>query len=183
MGDTLEQAMQFIEQSGWMAPLFFIVLHMIRQLLFLPVLLVCLLGGYLFGTWYGTIYSMIGLTVSSFIFYVAIDYFPSIKQKLRFVEGYDVSVPQLMIMRIMPFVHFHLVTLYVIETEKEKRKRMKKTIVLSFPPAFVYTAFGDIIHGLPFIGLILLFSMLLILMLYFRSPKEKTIRWNDFFAK
>ncbi len=92
MEEHLERSLQFIEQSGWLAPLFFILLHVFRQVLFIPVLLVCLVGGYLFGTVYGSLYSMIGLTAVSLVFYALVHLFPSMRKRLtslkqRFLKG------------------------------------------------------------------------------------------------
>ncbi len=89
----------------------------------------------------------------------------------------------MMIMRLLPFVHFHLISLYLIETEKNKKNYLKKSLVVSIPPAVVYTAFGDMIHELRFWGAVALISCLTVLFLFFRPNKEATIHWDDFFIE
>lgn len=187
MEEFLKHSLQFIEQSGWLAPLFFILLHVFRQIFFIPVLLICLIGGYLFGTMYGSIYSIIGLTAVSMVFYGLIHILPRMKEKLtklkkRFLKGkHQLNVPQMMIMRVMPFVHFHLVSLYLIESTKNFKTYSKYSFLASIPPAVVYTAFGDMIHELPFTGTVIFALFLAVLFLFFRK-KRVNISWDDFFS-
>ena len=186
MEEFLESSFQFIEQSGWLAPLFFVLLHVCRQIFFIPVLVICLLGGYLFGTVYGSIYSVIGLTAVSMVFYGLIHIFPSVRGKLtkikkRLLKSKQVSVPQMMVMRLMPFVHFHLVSLYLMESTKDFKTYSKYSFLVSIPPAVVYTAFGDMIHELPLAGTLVFASFLAILFLFFRK-KRTNISWDEFFA-
>ncbi|WP_332689715.1 TVP38/TMEM64 family protein [Halalkalibacter lacteus] len=187
MEELLERSFQFIEQSGWFAPLFFVLLHVFRQVLFIPVLLICLLGGYLFGTIYGSLYSIIGLTALSVVFYGLIHILPSMKDKLtalkqRFLKDkHQLTLPQMMIMRLMPFIHFHLVSLYLIESTRNVKDYTKYSFLVSIPPAVVYTAFGDMIHELPLAGTVVFAVFLAVLFLFFRK-KRTNIRWNDFFS-
>jgi uncharacterized membrane protein YdjX (TVP38/TMEM64 family) len=185
--EFLERSFQFIEQSGWLAPLFFVMLHVFRQIFFIPVLLICLLGGYLFGTLYGAIYSIVGLTAVSMVFYGLIHIFPSMRGKLtklkrRLLKGkHQLTIPQMMIMRLMPFVHFHLVSLYLIELTNNFKTYSKYSFLVSIPPAVVYTAFGDMIHELPLAGTLVFALFLGVLFLFFRK-KRTSIRWDDFFS-
>ena len=48
--DQFDQSLEvFMDSVGWLAPFLFILLHLLRPLLFLPVIAVCIAGGYLFG--------------------------------------------------------------------------------------------------------------------------------------
>ncbi|WP_227936642.1 TVP38/TMEM64 family protein [Alkalihalobacillus deserti] len=187
MEGFLERSFLFIEQSGWLAPFFFIFLHVFRQIFFIPVLLVCLLGGYLFGTIYGSIYSIIGLTAVSMVFYGLIHILPSMREKLtklkkRILKGkHQLTIPQMVIMRLMPFVHFHLVSLYLIESTKNFKTYSKYSFLVSIPPAVIYTASGDMIHELPLAGTIIFTLFLAVLFLFFRK-KRTSISWDDFFS-
>ncbi|GAE28310.1 hypothetical protein JCM9140_4527 [Halalkalibacter wakoensis JCM 9140] len=186
MEDFIERSFHVIEQSGWFAPLFFVLLHVFRQVFFIPVLLICLLGGYLFGTFYGSIYSIIGLTAVSVVFYGLIHLFPRMRGKLtvlkqKFVKDRQLTVPQMMIMRLMPFIHFHLISLYLIESTKNIRDYTKYSFLASIPPAVVYTAFGDMIHELPLEGTLIFAGFLGMLFLFFRK-KRTNIKWEEFFS-
>ncbi|WP_413379183.1 TVP38/TMEM64 family protein [Alkalihalobacillus sp. 1P02AB] len=186
MNEKIEAARQFIEASGWLAPFFFIVLHIIRPFLFIPVLLTCLVGGYIFGTLYGALYSIIGLTLTSLFFYLLIHYFPNFGQRLSQLKGKimksgnKLTDLQLMVIRLIPFIHFHFVSLYVFETTNHFRDYAMRSILFVLPPAIIYTAFGDMIHQLPLTGTITLTLILLLCLLIFRK-KEETIKWADFF--
>ncbi|WP_088103774.1 TVP38/TMEM64 family protein [Halalkalibacter urbisdiaboli] len=187
MEELLERSLRIIEEAGWLGPLFFIILHVFRQVLFIPVLVICLIGGYLFGTLYGSIYSILGLTAVSLVFYGMIHMFASFRNKIsqlktRFLkEKHDLTLAQMMIMRLMPFIHFHLVSLYLIETSKGIKDYIKKSVLVSIPPAIAYTAFGDMIHELPLAGTVIFASFLTILFILFRK-RESKISWNDFFG-
>ncbi|WP_054703984.1 hypothetical protein [Bacillus sp. JCM 19041] len=61
MEDLLNRSLEVIESAGWYAPALFILLHVLRPFLFLPVVLVCVAGGYVFGPFYGAVYSYLGL--------------------------------------------------------------------------------------------------------------------------
>ncbi|KMK74581.1 TVP38/TMEM64 family protein [Alkalihalobacillus pseudalcaliphilus] len=186
MNEKLEAARQLIEASGWLAPLLYLLLHLVRPFLFIPVLLTCLAGGYIFGTIYGSIYSIIGLTLTSVSFYVLIHYFPSFGRQLSQLKrkviksNHGMSTPQLMVIRLMPFVHFHFVSLYLLETTKNFREYTIRSIWFGIPPAIIYTAFGDIIHALPLTGTIVLMSLLIVCIMIL-PKKEEVITWREFF--
>src|SRR5699024_11265573 len=74
--------MVFIETGGLLAPILFISFHLLRPLFFLPVVFICVSGGVLFGTVAGTLYSVIGITLSSLIFYAIIRWLPNTFAKL-----------------------------------------------------------------------------------------------------
>lgn len=65
-----------------------------------------------------------------------------------------------MILRIMPFVHFHLLSLYLIEMSKTFKQYMIFSMVGVIMPAIFYTAFGEVITELPWYVSILLFMIL-----------------------
>ncbi|WP_100405063.1 TVP38/TMEM64 family protein [Bacillus solitudinis] len=186
MEEFLEQSYLFIEKAGWLGPFFFVLLHIFRQAFFIPVLVICLIGGYLFGTLYGSIYSVLGLTAVSVVFYGLIQIFPGIRGKLtrlkhRFLKDkQDLNLAQMMVMRLMPFIHFHLVSLYLIETTKNVREYTKKSFYVSIPPAIAYTAFGDMIHELPLAGTAI-FALFLVLLFVLMRKRETRISWQEFF--
>ncbi|WP_096202734.1 TVP38/TMEM64 family protein [Bacillus sp. FJAT-45350] len=186
MEHVVEGMVPVIENSGWLAPLLFIFLHVFRQVFFIPVVIICLLGGYLFGIVYGTIYSIIGLTAVSIVFYYIVKAFPSWLEKLSKMknkwlgEREQLNLAQIMILRLMPLIHFHLVSLYLIETTKDFREYCKYSFYACIPPALAYTAFGHIISELPLqVGLA--FVCMLAALFYFVGKKETQYKWNEFF--
>ncbi|MBU8905130.1 TVP38/TMEM64 family protein [Desertibacillus haloalkaliphilus] len=187
MEHSFDSILLFIEGSGWMAPIFFILLHVFRQFLFIPVVFICLLGGYLFGVIPGTIYSLIGLTVMSVVFYSFVHAFPTWLNKLSAMqqkwlgERESLNIAQLMILRTMPFIHFHLVSLYLIEITDNVKEYTRLSFLASIPPAFLYTAFGHIISEMPLsVGLMLL--AILLTLFYIVGRKDTIYKWNEFFS-
>lgn len=74
--------MAFIGTGGLFAPILFISFHLLRPLFFLPVVFICISGGILFGAVAGTVYSIIGITLSSVVFYYIIKWMPKSFNKL-----------------------------------------------------------------------------------------------------
>ncbi|AIC95244.1 MULTISPECIES: TVP38/TMEM64 family protein [Shouchella] len=179
MDGLLTDALAYIEAAGWLAPVLFIVLHILRPVLFLPVLLVTLAGGYVFGLFYGMIFSYVGLMGVSLTFYWLIERFPKVYNKLKMVKEKllgskaSLTIWQLLLLRIMPFVHFHALSFYVMEESKHYRDYVKQSAVMNISPAIVYTAFGGLIHELPLPGLIV-FSLFLALFMFIIRPKKPT---------
>ncbi|WP_078555441.1 TVP38/TMEM64 family protein [Bacillus alkalicellulosilyticus] len=188
MEQATETIFRFIEESGWLAPVFFILFHMFRQLLFIPVLLVCLIGGYLFGIVHGTVYSLIGMTIVSMSFYYIVQLFPSILPKIRKIkakwfgdEEHSFHISQLMIIRLMPFIHFHLTSLYLVESTKSLKEYTKLSFYSLIPAAFTFTAFGHIISELPVFvagGLVVILGV----MFYLIGRKDIMLKCNEWIS-
>ncbi|MGG3448375.1 TVP38/TMEM64 family protein [Domibacillus aminovorans] len=143
-----------IEQAGWIAPILFILLHLLRPILFVPVVVVCIAGGYLFGFVNGTFYSIIGLSLMSAAFYKVVNFFPSVREKMltlkrKMLKDQKVTVGQVMILRMMPFIHFHLLSLYLIDMTKSYKEYMYYSVLGIIIPSMVYTAFGQSITDMP----------------------------------
>lgn len=144
----------FIENAGWMAPFFFIILHLIRPLLFLPVIAVCVLGGVAFGFIEGAVLSYIGLLLMSAVTYLLLNHLPKFHKKVTKLKekvfGHrTLSVGQVMLLRIMPFIHFHLLCFYLMDMTKTFREYMYYSAIGLTLPAIVYTAFGQSIAAFP----------------------------------
>lgn len=160
---TLEN---FIAGFGWFAPLLFVLLHLLRPLLFLPVVLVCVIGGVLFGFFEGALLSFIGLTLMSLVSYILVNKFPKFKEKMselknKMFANRKISVGQVMILRIMPFVHFHLLSLYLMEMTQSRKEYMYYSMLGLILPAVIYTAFGEAITEFPWYVTVFFFIMLL----------------------
>lgn len=175
-----------LQTSGIFAPAAFILLHVIRQYVFVPVSLICMVGGVFFGVLYGTVYSLVGLTLASICFYGLYNRIPSLFGKMQtfkekcFKKRAPLSFGQMMILRLIPFVHFHLISLCLIEATSSFKDYTRKSILTNFPLAVLYTVFGQgISHLAPewiaaiLAGLLLLFYLL--------RTKEWTVKWEEFF--
>lgn len=169
----------FIENAGWMAPLFFLLLHLIRPFIFLPVIAVCVAGGVAFGFFQGAILSYIGLLLMSAIIYYLLKRMPRFHRKMtrlkdRIFPDRTLSVGQVMILRIMPFVHFQLLCFYLMDMTKNFKEYMYYSAIGLTLPAIVYTAFGQSITEFPWY-LTLAFLFVLII-LFFAIDKYNKVR-------
>ncbi|MYL34168.1 TVP38/TMEM64 family protein [Pontibacillus yanchengensis] len=179
--------MTIVEASGLFAPLLFISFHLLRPLFFLPVAFICVSGGVLFGAITGSVYSIVGVTLSSLLFYKLSEWMPKTLKKLVvlkkkfFGKHSSFSTGQIALLRLVPFIHFHLISLCIIEMSGTFKEYMKTSFYSNIPLAVVYTSIGQWISSLsPFLmGAILL---LLLPLFYLLRRKEVSIKWHDFFA-
>ncbi|OZU89763.1 alkaline phosphatase [Virgibacillus indicus] len=178
--------MAFIETGGLFAPILFISFHLLRPLFFLPVVFICISGGILFGPVAGTLYSLIGITLSSVIFYFIIKWMPGTFEKLVRVKQKmigkhsELTTPQITLLRLIPFIHFHLLSLCLIEISTNFRDYTKSSLLSNIPLAFVYTSIGGWISNLTPLY-IFAFLITLLPLIYVLRRKEIIIKWRDFF--
>jgi uncharacterized membrane protein YdjX (TVP38/TMEM64 family) len=177
-----------IQTTGFFAPFVFILFHIIRQFLLIPVAVVCIAGGILFGTLLGSLYSVIGLTCASITFYFFSKLFPIfinrfVKMKDKWLGTYTkLSVIQIMILRMIPFVNFSLISLCVLDRAKTFSKYTKLSFITHVPSTLCFTLLGASIQTLSPILLVGIFMILLVLMYFFRE-KQAFIKWHDFFVR
>lgn len=178
--------MAFIETGGLFAPILFISFHLLRPLLFLPVVFICISGGVLFGTIAGTLYSVIGITLSSVVFYGMIHWMPRTFKKITRLKKKmigkhaELTTSQITVLRLIPFIHFHMLSLCLIEISNGFRDYTKASLLSSIPLAVIYTSIGKWIANLSPLYIFIFFIMLLPL-LYVLRRKEVYIKWYDFF--
>ncbi|RLL47909.1 TVP38/TMEM64 family protein [Oceanobacillus piezotolerans] len=178
--------MAVIQTGGVYGPLLFIGFHLLRPFLFLPVVFICISGGIVFGAVAGTIYSIIGITLSSILFYWIIHCYPKqferlakLKQKLLGKYAY-LSKGQITILKLIPFIHFHLLSLCLMEITSGFKDYTKSSLLSSIPIAFIYTFVGGWISNLSPIY-IFTFLVALLPLIYLLRTKEIIIKWRDFF--
>nr|WP_239584230.1 VTT domain-containing protein [Aquibacillus albus] len=155
-----------MEGAGWLAPILFILLHVFRPFFFLPVIVVCITGGVLFGFVEGAILSFIGLSLMSLITYPLIKKIPWFRRGISRLKGKfihnerTISVGQVMILRIMPFIHFHLLSFFLMEMTKSFKEYMYYSVLGLIMPAILFTAFGEAIRELPWYATMIMFLIL-----------------------
>lgn len=186
MGETLVFLISATEKGGMLMPFLFILLHLLRPLFFIPAAVVCAAGGILFGTAAGMFYSLIGLLLSSFQFYVVINNMPKTNKKINelkvkwFGEDRNLTAGQIAVMRLLPFVHYHLLNFCLLQKNKSLLRFMKASFFVNLPPAFLYTAFGENIKR--FSPSAVLFCVLFIaILVYVLRDRKTVIKWREFF--
>ncbi len=187
MDESLSILFVMVEVGGVLAPIIFIFFHIFRQFLFIPVSLVCMAGGMLFGSVFGTIFSLLGLLLSSICFYFVIRKLPKTSEKLSklrrkwFGEYRNITVAQSAILRLIPFIHFHLLNFCLLEKNRSFNAYLKSSVISNLPLAFFYSVFGQFIREFtPPLIAIILFS--LILLAYLFRERVTVIKWEKFFS-
>lgn len=170
---------QVIEDAGWIAPLIFILLHVFRPILLLPVVVFYIAGGYLFGIFYGTIYTMIGLALMSAVFYAIVNVIPSARHYLSRVKNKlfgnrQMTIGQVNILRMMPFIHFQVLSLYLIEITSSFREYMRYSVAGVVLPTITYTSFGGFITTMPWYATLSFFGFLGIVFFWFGHNQDET---------
>ncbi|MBS4216889.1 TVP38/TMEM64 family protein [Bacillus sp. FJAT-49711] len=186
MEEQLLIMLAFMEGTGILAPFMFIFFHVLRQFLFIPVVILCMAGGILFGSFLGTVYSMAGLLLLSALFYFCIRKMPGTHAKLMMIKYKwfgrytKMTVGQIAVLRLIPFFHYHLLNLCLLERRPDFKGFMKGAFATNLPLAFFYTVFGEFItHFTPTIAVIIICS--LFLLFYILREKIATVSWEDFF--
>lgn len=178
----------FVQSTGPLAPFIFIFFHVLRQFLFIPVVIVCMAGGILFGSFLGTIYSMLGLMLLSVLFYVCIRKMAATHEKLMnlkykwFGRYTKLTVGQIAILRLIPFFHYHLLNLCLLERKPDFKGYLKGAFMTNLPLAFFYTVFGEFITQFsPTMTIIILLALLLLV--YIFRERIAIITWKEFFSE
>lgn len=178
--------LNYVEFGGLFAPLLFICFHLLRPLFFIPVVFICISGGIFFGPIAGSFYSLIGITISSILFYWIYLKMPNglnriLRLKKRFFgEHRELTKAQIVLLRLVPFIHFHLLSLCLIEISSSFKEYTKASLLTNIPLAFVYTSIGGTIANLSPYTISVLMALLLVF-LYLLRRKEIIIKWEDFF--
>ncbi|NYE07744.1 putative membrane protein YdjX (TVP38/TMEM64 family) [Bacillus niacini] len=188
MNEDLSLLLIMVEAGGIMAPLAFVVFHLLRSFLLIPVSVVIVAGGVLFGTLWGTIYSVIGLMGVSVFFYVFIDRMPKTQERIIkiknrwFGEYRNLTVGQIAILRLIPFVHYHLLSFCLKQRKPKFKEYMRASFVTNIPIALFFTIFGEYISTFTpsVIGMILIGLTCLV---YLLREKQNVIKWRDFFKR
>jgi len=178
--------MAFLEWAGIFSPLLFIGFHLLRPLFFLPVVLICVSGGVLFGPIAGTFYSLIGITLSSILFYLLTNKIPKTMKKLFQLKQKwlgrhtKLTAGQITLLRLIPFIHFHLLSFCLLELSPGFKEYVKYSLLSNIPLAIIYTTFGGWLSNLS-ITHVLVFLLSLLPLFYLLRRKEMILTWKEFF--
>src|SRR5690606_29757660 len=171
---------------GLLAPIIFIALHLIRPVLFIPVPVICIVGGILFGSVFGTIYSLLGLTTLSIVFYFLYRQVPKLAKKINTLklkwlgDKVNFTIGQIAILRLIPFINFHLLSLCLMDVSRNFREYAKGSFYSNIPVALLYTVFGQFIREFS-TTVILTILLALTLLFYLLREKQVIIKWHEFF--
>lgn len=174
------------ESGSWYAPAIFILFHVFRQFLFIPPAVVCIAGGLLFGMIPGIVYSLIGLTGASILFYTLMKQAPATTNKLsklknRLVGRYrDLTVAQVALLRLIPVIHYHLLSFCLYERNGSFKVFVKASLLANIPFVIFYTVFGEYIGHFSVMKGVFLAAAILVFT-YLLREKIAFIKWREFF--
>ncbi len=151
LNDHREALVDFVDQQGILAILAFIVIYAVSTALSLPggaVLTVT--GGFLFGTWFGTLYAVIGATAGAIaVFLIAKT---SLGDMLRAKAGpalrkmeagfRENALSYLLVLRLIPLFPFFLVNIVPAFLGVPLRTYALATFFGIIPGAFVFASVG-----------------------------------------
>lgn len=188
MNQSMTMLFAFLESSGLWAPFVFLLFHSIRQFLFIPVAVLCVIGGILFGTILGTLYSLAGLTISCILFYFLYQSMPKLFNKIHTMKEkwlgnrLTFTPGQIALLRCIPFMQYNLLSLILLERKRNFFSYTKQSLLTNIPVAVLYTLFGQSISNFsPSIILVILFSMTVLF--YLLREKQINMKWKEFFPE
>src|SRR5690625_7965625 len=79
------------------------------------------------------------------------------------VQHTEVTTSQITLLRLVPFIHFHLLSLCLIDMTASFKDYMKSSFISNIPLAVVYTSIGQQLSNLSSLHIFLLLSSLLFL--------------------
>ena len=149
---TAQTIQQFIEDSGHLAPVFFMLAYMLSTVLFLPGSVLTLLGGALFGPVLGTFYSLTAATLGAMLAFLIARYLASdwvaqkssgkLKQLMLGVESEGWRF--VAFTRLVPLFPFNLLNYALGLTKISFTQYSLATFIFMLPGAIAYTYLGYI---------------------------------------
>lgn len=136
--------------GGW-APIVYILIYTLRPLIFFPASLLTLAGGIVFGAWYGTLFTVIGATLSALVGYVMADKIGKLwskttpLSKLAKVEQQMKQNGFLYVLwfRLVPFLNFDVVSYAAGIARVRILPFILATIIGMLPGTIAYNFLGD----------------------------------------
>lgn len=141
----------WVMSFGWIAPGMYLVIFAFRPFVLFPSSLLGVVGGLAFGFWYGFLLTLIGTTIGAVLSFLAVRKLGFSFGKLPSSEKYDGLRKQieskgliiLLTLRLIPFLHFELVTYLSAVSSIRFRDYIIATLLGVVPGAFIYTGIGS----------------------------------------
>ncbi|MFD0671266.1 TVP38/TMEM64 family protein [Cohnella sp. GCM10027633] len=147
---TPESIRSWILSFGWIAPVLYIGMYIVRPFILFPASVLAMAGGLAFGTWFGMLYTVIGEVIGavlSFLFArkVGMSFFRG-REDPRFVKleramarrGFSM----VLMLRIAPFIPFDLVSYSAGVARVPIRPYVFATLIGTLPGTFAYCFLG-----------------------------------------
>ncbi|SDB94902.1 Uncharacterized membrane protein YdjX, TVP38/TMEM64 family, SNARE-associated domain [Pelagirhabdus alkalitolerans] len=182
--EEIEGYIQLVRESHILiAPLLFVLLHVIRPILFIPVVLIFIAGGLIFGIVPGIVLSIIGVVLSSATFYQLTRMLPGFTNRLlrmkskMFGKDAHMQTGQIAILRLIPFIHYHLLSFLIYESSPDFKTYIESSFYSAIPSAIVYTAIGQSITNFsPILTFGLVIGLIPLFFVFGKKNNQITVR-------
>ncbi len=148
---------EFVADRYWYAVLLYLACYVVAGALALPIaVMLTIVGGALFGVWWGTFYSIIGATAGATLSFLGVRYVigdwlqENYKDRLdRFNDEFEQrGIYYLLSLRFLPLIPFFLVNILAGLTKVPVGEFLISTIIGVIPGAFVYAYAGESLASL-----------------------------------
>lgn len=141
-----------LEQLGWYAPFAFILLYILATVLFLPGSVMSLLGGLLFGAYWGTLYVIFGATIGAAIAfllgrYLAADFVTARAGNMltKILAGVEKEGWRFVaVVRLVPLFPFNMLNYVLGVTKVNFVAYVIASFIFMIPGAFAYSYVGSL---------------------------------------
>ncbi|MDI1352209.1 MAG: TVP38/TMEM64 family protein [bacterium] len=140
----------WVNELGWLAPVYFIIIYCFATILFLPTMILTFTGGAFFGPLLGTLFNLLGASLGaclSFLIsrHLLFDWFT--KKRSGKINTLVTGVEQkgwifVALLRLFPIIPFNLVNYGMGVTKIKFRIYMLATVVFLIPAEIFYTYCG-----------------------------------------
>ncbi|MFC5530604.1 TVP38/TMEM64 family protein [Cohnella yongneupensis] len=145
-----ESIRTWILSFGWIAPVIYMVMYIVRPFVLFPASVLAMAGGLAFGTWYGMLYTLIGEVIGAVLSFllarkVGMGLFGG-KEDPRFAKLERAMEKRgfmmVLMLRIAPFIPFDLVSYSAGVARVPLRAYLIATIIGTLPGTFAYNFLG-----------------------------------------
>ncbi|MGP4081071.1 TVP38/TMEM64 family protein [Pseudalkalibacillus sp. R45] len=136
---------------GWIAPGIYLIMFTVRPLVLFPASLLAIVGGLAFGFWFGVLLTIIGACLGAILSFLAIRKLGITFGKIPDSAKYETLRQQidkkgfiiLLILRLLPFLHFELVTYLSAVSTIRFSHYFFATLLGLVPGALIYCGIGS----------------------------------------
>ncbi len=141
----------WVMSFGWIAPGIYLIMFTVRPLVLFPASLLAIVGGLAFGFWFGVLLTVIGACLGAILSLFAIRKLGITYGAVPSTEKYDALRQQidrkgfifLLILRLLPFLHFDLVTYLSAVSNIRFSHYFFATLLGLVPGAGIYCGIGS----------------------------------------
>lgn len=156
--ENLENTQQWIQGKKTLAPLLFIGLYIVTAVLLIPVSILTILGGLLFGVWQGLFLVIFASNTAAFLAFCIARFlgretiqkllktkFSRLKEKIR-TQGFYV----VLWLRLIPLMPYSILNYVLGITEIKLKDYVLASFLGMFPASFAYVSLGNAANYISF---------------------------------